>query len=511
MRLLPMKNSLGRLGYFFLFIFLAQMIYLGYINIYLGPALATDPHNGRLAAAEAGILRGTIYDRKGLVLAGDVEENGVKKRVYPLKEVTSHLTGFVSPRYGRAGMESLYDSYLLAMDEGGRLDKIVKHMLNRPAYGYNVYTTLDAGLQKKAVNLLGGRRGAVVALEPATGAVLVMASMPGYDPNKIDQVVGKKAEKYYANGKQMEKQVDITYFDRISGDTENSPLLDRAAFGAYPPGSTFKLVTAAGILGRDAAAAGEIYNCTGSITVDGFVLKDNKVHGGVDFNSALAVSCNSAFAHYGLELGDEGLKLAARSFGFETGAATSFNADSEAVKYDRFSENRLKYVNYRPGMLPQEQLIETEIASTAIGQGRILASPMQMALVAAGIANRGAVMTPYLLAQVKTVQGAVKDKNKPKLLHTAVTPEIAAQITGAMQEAVTRGTASAASIAGIAVAGKTGSAQNPRGETHAWFVGFAPAKDPRIAVAVILENSGAGGTEAAPVARAIMEDYLQGG
>ncbi|KJS15600.1 MAG: hypothetical protein VR69_12420 [Peptococcaceae bacterium BRH_c4b] len=505
-----MKNNLRRLGYFFISIFLAQMIYLGYINIYMGPALATDPHNRRLAAAEAGIRRGTIYDRNGRILAGDVEEEGIKKRVYPYKDATAQLIGFVSQRYGRTGLESLYDTYLLAMDDGGSVDKVIKHLLNRPVYGYDVYLTLDADLQKKAVSLLGGRRGAVVAIDPATGAILVLASTPGYDPNKIDQVVGKNTEKYELNGKQSERQVDITYFDHIAKDTENSPLLDRASFGAYPPGSTFKLITAAGILSQDAGAVKDIYNCTGSITVDGFVLKDNKVHGQVDFNDALAQSCNSAFAHYGLILGEEGIRLSSRSFGFVTGAQKDFESEPESVKYDRFKEERLKYIRYRPGMLPEGHLTETEIASTAIGQGRILVSPMQMALVVAGIANKGAVMTPYLLTGVKTAKGAVKERNSPALLHTAMTPAIAAQITTAMQEAVTRGTASAASLAGIPVAGKTGSAQNPGGETHAWFVGFAPAQNPRIAVAVIVENSGAGGREAAPVARAIMAGYLQG-
>lgn len=504
-----MKNNLRSLGYFFIFIFLAQMIYLGYINIYLGPALATDPHNRRLAAAEAGIRRGSIYDRKGRILAGDVEEKGVKKRVYPYKEATAQLTGFVSQRYGRTGLESLYDTYLLAMDDGGKLDKVIKRLLNRTAYGYDVYLTIDAELQKKAVSLLGGRRGAAVAIDPATGAVLVLASTPGYDPNNIDQVVGKKTEKYELNGKPTEKQVDITYFDRISTDTENSPLLDRAAFGAYPPGSTFKLITAAGILDKNPGVVEDIYDCTGSIVVDGFVLKDSKIHGKVDFTDALAQSCNAAFARYGLDLGEEGLRLAANSFGFVNGAQKDFEADAGSVKYDRFAAGRLKYLRFRPGMLPEERFTETEIASTAIGQGRILASPLQMALVAAGIANKGAVMAPYVLDGVKTAKGAEKERNTPALLHTAMTPEIAARITAAMQAAVTRGTASAASISGITVAGKTGSAQNPRGETHAWFVGFAPAQNPRIAVAVIVENAGAGGREAAPVAGAIMTGYLQ--
>lgn len=506
-----MKNNVLKLGYFFIFIFMVLMVYIGYINVVMGPALATDPHNRRLAAAEAGVIRGTVYDRNGTELARDVVENGVKRRQYPRGADTSQLIGFVSEKYGRTGLESLYDSYLLGLDDSGKVEKVINRLLNRPSYGYNVFLTLDAGLQRRAVNLLGSRRGAVVALEPETGAVLVMASTPGFDPNKIEQVVDRRTEESPVNGQQVSKNIDITYFDKIKND-ENSPLLNRATSGAYPPGSIFKLVTAAGILSTDPGAVEDDFLCRGSITVDGFVLKDNRTHGKVGFDDALAVSCNSAFAGYGLQLGQEGLRKAAQSFGFTTTGSGKPSEQKAVEKTDNtglHTADRVHYVQFRQGTLPGEPFSNAEIASTAIGQGRALVSPMQMALVASGIANHGVVMAPYVLGEVKTAKGILKERNLPKALTTALSPEAAGRLTGAMVEVVRSGTGTAASIAGVTVAGKTGSAQNPRGETHAWFVGFAPVDNPRIAVAVVLENAGGGGREAAPVAREIIAAYLK--
>lgn len=507
-----MKNNIIKLGYFFIFIFMALTVYLGYISFIQGPTLTTDPHNRRLAAAEAGVRRGTIYDRNGVELARDVEAEGIKNRQYPRGKDTAQLIGFVSQKYGRTGLESLYDSYLLGLDDSGKVDKVINRLLNRPSYGYDVFLTLDAELQRKAVNILGARRGAVVALHPQTGAVLVLASTPGFDPNKIELVVDRRTEKSEVNGKPVTQKIDVTYFDTIKND-EGSPLVNRATAGAYPPGSVFKVITAAGILSSAPTAATDVYDCRGSITVDGFVLKDNRVHGQVGFNEALAVSCNTTFARYGLQLGESGLRKAARSFGFVTtgvGKASDPETDGTTNNAGRFSADRVKYVQFRPGTLPGESFSKPEIASTAIGQGRALVSPMQMALVAAGIANRGVVMTPYILNEVKSRDGTLKESSSPKQLLTAMTPEVAGELAEAMTAVVRRGTGTAAAIAGITVAGKTGSAQNPRGDAHAWFAGFAPVENPRIVVAVVLENAGAGGREAAPVARAIMEDYLKG-
>jgi len=493
-----MNDNIRKLGYIFLAIFTVLVLYLGYLSVVVGPTLATDPHNRRLAAAEEAITRGTIYDRRNVVLAEDKLVGGTRIRVYPRGRETAHLLGFVSQKYGRTGLESAFDSYLLAMDDAGRVRAFFSRLLGKKRYGYNVSLTIDSGLQGLALSMLGGRSGAVVAIDPKTGAVLAMVSSPTFDPGTIEEVV--RSENVTKNGKTQE--IKITRYDILKTQADSAPLLNRAARGLYPPGSTFKVITGAGVLEAGGQNAEPTVECKGSITVDGFVLKDTSVHGKVGLNEAVAVSCNSYFGELGLYLGEEGLKRSARSFGFElidyggkTGGAVNYPVVGAEIPYN-------------PGTLPANRISATEVASTAIGQGRTLVSPLQMALVAAGIANGGVVMKPLVMDKVMDRSGSVNKKMSPVALHKAVSPETALALSTAMEEGVRRGTASQAVIPGIRVAGKTGSAQNPHGQTHAWFIGFAPADNPVIAVAVVVENAGGGGYVATPVAREIIREYL---
>lgn len=492
-----MNDNIRKLGYFFIAIFTVLALYLGYLNAVVGPRLATDPHNRRLAAAEEAVTRGTIYDRRGVVLAEDRVTDGVKRRVYPLGKETAHLLGFVSPRYGRTGLESVFDSYLLAMDEAGRIKSFFDRILGRERRGYNIGLTIDSRLQSQAWNLLGGRRGAVVALDPGTGAVLAMVSSPSFDPETLDNVV--RTESGVQNGKKVE--LKITGYDMLKMQTEAAPLLNRVARGVYTPGSVFKIVTGAGALEANPQNQARVYQCQGSIIVEGFVLKDFGVHGNLGFNDAVAISCNTYFATLGLDLGEEGLKKAARSFGFEF---IEYDKDGRYGSYPVVSGE----IPFNPGTIPSNKMSGPEVASAAMGQGRVLVSPFQMALVAAGVANGGVVMKPVVLEKVVAGNGMVIKRIAPEAMYTAVSPGVAGILAAAMEEAVKRGTATQASLSGIRVAGKTGSAQNPRGQAHAWFIGFAPAVNPRIAVAVVLENAGSGGDLAAPVARELMREYL---
>ncbi|KJS01233.1 MAG: hypothetical protein VR68_05740 [Peptococcaceae bacterium BRH_c4a] len=493
-----MNDNIRKLGYLFLALFTVLMLYMGYLNVVVGPTLATDPHNRRLAAAEEAIIRGAIYDRRGALLAEDRVIGGAKVRVYPRGRETAHLLGFVSRQYGRTGLESAFDSYLLAMDDAGKVRAVFDRILGRQRYGYNVGLTIDAGLQRLALNMLGSRSGAVVAIDPKTGAVLAMVSSPAFDPGSIEEVV--RTESVTKNGKTQE--IKTTRYDILKTKTDSAPLLNRAARGLYPPGSTFKVITGAGALEAAGQKTGRTVECKGSITVDGFVLKDTGVHGKVGFNEAVAVSCNSYFGELGLELGEEGLKRAAGSFGFEL---LDYEGKTGGMgKYPVVSAE----IPYNPGTLPADRMSPPEAASTAIGQGRTLVSPMQMALVAAGIANGGVVMKPLVMEKVVDRSGGIHKKMSPVALYTAVSPETARDLSAAMEDGVRRGTASQAAISGIRVAGKTGSAQNPHGQTHAWFIGFAPADNPGIAVAVVVENAGGGGYVATPVAREIIREYL---
>ncbi|MHB8158127.1 MAG: peptidoglycan D,D-transpeptidase FtsI family protein [Desulfocucumaceae bacterium] len=496
-----MNDNIRKLGYFLISIFVALVLYLGYLNVVVGPSLTTDPHNRRLAAAEKGMTRGAIYDRLGTVLAEDKTVGGQKKRDYPLGKDTAHLLGFVSQRYGRTGLESVFDSYLLALDDAGKIQAFVDRVLGRPRQGYDINLTVDARLQKQAANLLGGRSGAVVALDPRSGAVLAMASTPSFNPESIDIVV--RTDRATKNGKDVE--INITGYDLLQGQSEAAPLLNRAARGIYPPGSIFKIITGAGALEANPQNADKNWDCKGSITVDGFVLKDTGVHGSVNFNDAVAVSCNTFFAGMGLDLGEDKMKKAARAFGFDY-----INYDSKTGQFRGNYPVISGEIPFNPGTLPLNNLSSTELASTAIGQGRTLVSPFQMALVAAGVANGGVVMKPYVLDRVLNKNGTViYKKNVPEVFDTAISAGTAQQLASAMELCVKKGTGTQAGIAGIRVAGKTGSAQNPQGQTHAWFIGFAPVENPRIAVAVLVENAGAGGNIAAPVAREIIRLYLR--
>lgn len=476
-----MKDNVLKLAGLFLFCFLLLIFYLGYINVGLGPALAVDPHNRRLAIAEESIQRGTIYDRHGVVLAKTIEENGKKRRVYPQGAATAQVVGFVSARYGRAGLESAWDRYLLGLTGERQVLAGIARSLGRPWTGDTVVTTLDARLQKKALALLAGRRGAVVALVPESGELLVLASSPAYDPNGLDEVGG-----------QTEDGKPLTRYQLYQNDAE-APLYNRATLGAYPPGSTFKLVTAAGVLTFFPEMASRVFSCSGSLEVDGFVLKDTAAHGEVDFLHALAVSCNVTFARLGLQLGPERLVQAARSFGFTE---------------NPWRDGDFRGVPYFSGSFPAlSRMNKPQLASVAIGQGELLVSPLQMALVAAAVANDGILRRPLLVKEIRRPDGEVW-KTTPHTWKTAVTPAVARILQAGMKMVVAEGTGQAARVPGVTVAGKTGSAQNPHGAPHAWFVGFAPADHPRLALAVIVENAGSGGTVAAPIARALIQEFL---
>jgi len=495
-----MNDNIRKLAYFLISIFAVLVVYLGYLNVVVGPKLFTDPHNRRLAAAEKGMIRGTIYDRQDVVLAEDRLNKGVKKRVYPFGQATAHLLGFVSQRYGRIGVESTFDSYLLALDDAGKIQALVDRVLGRQRYGYDISLSVDSGLQKKAAALLAGRSGAVVALDPRTGAVLAMSSSPSFDPETVEDVV--KTEKITKNDKSTE--VNITRYDVLQKQADAAPLLNRAARGIYPPGSIFKVITGAALLEAKPQVLNSKKVCQGSITVDGFVLKDTAIHGSVDFNTAMAVSCNTYFAEQALDLGEENLKKAATSFGLNL------------IGYDATGRIRGDYpvtggeIAFNPGTMPSGGINSTELASTAIGQGRTLVSPFQMAMVAAGVANGGNIMKPYTLETVTSRSGrTIYKKQGPEVYASAVSTQTARLLADAMEQCVKRGTGAQASVQGVRVAGKTGSAQNPHGQTHAWFIGFAPVENPTIAVAVVVENAGGGGNVAAPVARELMRLYLK--
>ena len=432
--------------------------------------LNARPGNPRLAELSIRNQRGTIYAADGTALARtEPGPDGRNRRVYPVPSL-AHTIGYVSTRYGVSGLEETLNGYLSGERGSNPAERVWADISREPLEGNDVTLTIDPKIQAAAARALGDRPGAVVALNPRTGAVLAMVSQPGFDPNVIEE--------------QGERLL-------------NSParaLLNRATQGQYTPGSTFKTVTAAAVLDSGAREAGARFRCPSGYVVEGFVIACKNIPPGVrdyDFTHAYAWSVNANFAELAVSLGAPELVRYARSFGFE-----------EAIPFDLpLSTSRI--------LQPGQSFNDVLLANTGFGQGQLSVTPMQMALVAAAVANDGVLMRPYLVQQVRTPSGETIMQNSPRQIRRVLRPETAATLRGFMSTAVRDGFSGAAAVPGVEVGGKTGTAEITEGQpTHAWFTGIAPVNAPQIAVAVVLENAGQGATVAAPVAQAIFRTAL---
>ncbi|WP_418790479.1 peptidoglycan D,D-transpeptidase FtsI family protein [Phosphitispora sp. TUW77] len=461
-----MNRNIVIVAGFIMAAFFINIVYMTYLQVYRSEELLHHPRNRRLQLLEEKILRGKIIDRRDRILAETTVSGEGVRRVYPYGEITGNVTGYLSRKLGRWGLEAVYNNELLGIDSGLAADgSWALSMFDKGKPGNNIILSLDAELQKTAYNMLGNRKGAVVAIEPGTGRILVMVSKPGFDPGQIET--------------QWESL-------RVHPD---SPLLNRAVQGLYPPGSTMKVVTAAGILAEKPETASRTFDAPGYIVVEGRRIEDSQARGKLSLAEAMARSSNYVFALLGIELG--AAKFVDTAHGFGIGEELSLGIPAASSR------------------IPEpEEMSELELAETAIGQGRILVTPLNMAIVAAAVANGGRVMKPNLVDEVRSPGGVVIRSFKTKQLLTPMSEETADIIRDLMVSVVTGGTGRAASISGHQVAGKTGSAENPHGRPHAWFIGFAPVENPKVAVAVIVENGGAGGTEAAPIAREIMKKVI---
>ncbi|TYP52459.1 peptidoglycan D,D-transpeptidase FtsI family protein [Thermosediminibacter litoriperuensis] len=450
-------------------LFLCLLGYLTYFQVYERQKLIESSYNRRLWEQEESITRGTVYDIKGRVLAATVEENGVKRRVYPQGPAFGPLLGYSSRKLGRAGLEEVLNGELLGISQQDPM-LVLRQKVLGVSKGNDVYLTIDSDLQKKAYELFRGRRGALVALDPNTGAVLAMVSSPGYNPGLAEQ-----------------------QWEALSKD-EASPLLNRAIQGLYPPGSSFKIVTLAAALEGIPDIEKKTYETPGYVKVNGRVIRDYEgmEPGNYDVKKAFRHSSNSVFVKIGLELGKERLFAKAQEFGFNSRIPFEL-----PVTVSRF-----------PGFSLMSD--DVELAEDSIGQGRLLATPLQMALVTSTVANGGKMVQPYIVHKAVTPLGYVKNFQKTGFTKQVIDGVTANKIREYMVDVVENGTGTPAKIQGIPVAGKTGSAENPHGKPHAWFVGFAPAHDPKIAVAVVVENAGSGGRNAGPIARDIILQYLKG-
>ncbi len=440
--------------------FLSLVTYLLYFNMFQAEEVSTNPYNKRQWEDEKFVKRGNIYDSKGVLLAETEVSGDSRIRRYPKGRLYSHVIGYYSRTYGKSHLEMTYDKELLGHGD-------ISISFGNLRSGYDLNLTIDHILQDYAYQQLGGRQGAVVALEPSTGRILAMVSYPDFDPS---------AESLEQNWNSIVEQ-------------ENSPLLSRATQGLYAPGSTYKIATTAAAY--ENGMTKKTFEDTGTFEKDGLKVKNygGTAHGSIDLEKAFAVSSNYAFCDLGYSLGPDKVRQTAERFGI----GKTFEFDLET------SKSQIQYKKMHP----------SDAALVSIGQGQLLMTPLHVAMMGSAVANNGKMMTPYLVESITTASGLTIGTTKPTLFSTVMSSACANYLDRLMQNVVTSGTGQSAQISGISVAGKTGTAENETAKDHAWFVGYAPADNPRIAVAVILEyDGGAGGTNAAPIARNVMRKYL---
>jgi peptidoglycan glycosyltransferase len=464
-----LRASIRRTAFTLLGLLAVLFLYLSYIQVVQSDYLAGHPLNRRTAAAAEKVERGTVFDRRGEKLAySEKDGDGRYVRHYPYGAIAAHVVGYSSSRYGQSGVESAFNGELSGMTNPERRFGPITGLWSAKA-GNSVTLTLDGDLQETAYRALGNRRGAVVAIAPRSGAVLAMVSRPAFEPEAVDED-----------------------WKEIVG-AAGSPLLNRATQGLYPPGSTIKVLVAEAALTEKITDNRKTYDCQGSFKIGpDYVLNEanNTAHGKVDLEEALTVSCNVTFGRLSLELGRNRMAKAFDRFVFaQTLGGDLAEASSRLPDFGRLGDG--------------------DLAQTGIGQGSLLVTPLRMAMLAAAFANRGTMLKPFLVSRVTAADGAVLRQFGSAEFAAATSPATAAEVSRMMQQVVSGGTGYAARIAGVKVAGKTGTAENPHGASHAWFIGFAPADAPEIAVAVVVENGGAGGEVAAPIARQVMARALR--
>ena len=464
-----------------LFALLANLTYLQY---FAAGDLRARQANSRVLLEEYSRERGPILLGSTAIASSIRTDDQLKYlRQYASGQLYAPATGYYS-LYGATGMEKAANGLLSGTDDRLFVDRLNTLFSGRQPRGGSVTLTLNAAAQQAAYDGLDGQRGAVVALDPRTGAILAMVSVPSYDPNEL--------------ASHDPAQVSAAY-DRLVANPRD-PLLDRPIQQTYPPGSLFKVVVAAAALSSGkftphtvvpGPAVLDLPQTTADLrNYDGLPC----LGGSLTLAQALAISCNTAFGHVGLQLGADAIRAQAEKFGFNH----AFQIPLAVV----------------PSIFPPD-LNPPETAQSAIGQFDVRATALQMAMVGAGVANNGLVMNPYLVAEERAPDLSTLAVTQPSVVSRAMSPEVAAQLNDMMVGVVTSGTGANAAIPGISVAGKTGTAETgPSAPPHVWFMAFAPADNPQVAVAVIVENGGrlgndaTGGAVAAPIARSVMEAVL---
>lgn len=454
----------------FIVLFAILVLNLTYIKVIAGPSLAANPANTRAVEEELTIARGKIITSDGVVLAESRKTDSRYTRSYPAGNLAAHVVGYSSYKYQKSGLEEKFNSYLLGKQSGASFVEELMQQFNKPEKrGNNLILTIDSRLQKAAQSNLEGKKGAVVILDPKTGAVLAMAANPTYDPNRIE-----------------------ADWQNITRD-ENAPLVNRATEGRYPPGSSFKIITAAAALEEQVVDPDTSFTDTGSIEVMGVKLRNygGTAWGQVNFRKGFEQSINTVFAQVGLKLGAEKLVEYAKKFGFNTDIPFELPLRSSYIQRARAMD-------------------DVALASSAFGQAKVIATPMEMALATATIANNGAMMKPFVVKEIQSPDGEVLKQFGNEQFREVISADTVRTLTDLMVGVVESGTGGVVQTSGMQVAAKTGTAETGiPGQTHAWFISFAPADDAEIAIAVVVEKGGTGAAAAGPIAKNLLDTAIE--
>lgn len=456
----------------FIVLFLGMMSYTCYYAMTNKQEMIDNSYNSRQEMLRAQNTRGAIYANDGQILAQTLtDEEGNEQREYPFNNMFAHVVGYASN--GRFGIEAQCNSYLI-QSNAKLSDKVASEVSGIKYPGDSVMTTLDVRLQEVAYQSLGVYRGAIIVSEPATGKILAMVSKPDFDPNKIGEI-----------------------WDDLLEDNESGILLNRATQGLYPPGSTFKIITALEYIRENPDTYNNYsYQCGGRFTLgeDTINCFHGTAHGSENFTKSFAKSCNASFANISVKLDRKSYQ--------KTLSDLLFNKELPVM-----------FVYNKSRVIVDENASDSDVMQASIGQGTDQITPLHMNMITCAIANNGVLMKPYLVDYVENYNGNIVKQFSSGTYGRLITEEEAQALTELMTEVVESGTATKLKGLTYTAAGKTGSAEynSDKSDSHAWFTGFAPVENPQICVTIIIEGAGSGGDYAVPIAKRIFNAYLDGG
>jgi penicillin-binding protein A len=467
-----------------LVLFTLLVVFTSRWTVFEAKSLQNESANRRPLLEQLQIPRGFIYADDGTKLAVDTKSGKGPTlrygRAYPTNNLFSHVVGYSFISHGSAGLDKEYNDELAG--NANEFSSIIDELSGQKKVGNDLHTTLDPAAQRLSLQLLAGRPGSVVALDPRTGAVRVMASVPDYNPNSVP-----------------------SQFKQLNTD-KAAPLFNRATQGGYPPGSSMKVVTAVAALdsGRynpDSVVSGKSPKILGGVPLSNCCTEGSGNYGPLSLTEALAKSVNTVWGEVGEKLGKKLMFKYMQRFGFDSKPKIDLPSDELVPSGVYGSHGQL--------LGPSDAI---DIARVAIGQERLRVAPLQMAEVAAAVANGGKLMKPRLVDRIENPDGQTVDTRGPAEIDQVMKPSTAQQVTAMMEQVVKAGTATSAQIPGVTVAGKTGTAEVANGTANqAWFIAFAPVPNPRVAIAVTVERTqGEGGTVAAPIAKQIIQQLLKG-